>query len=499
MTRILGHCSPGTCVQCPNQDVQVGFKQFKSTFGNASTLCEKCSICGGPNQNGSQYDLVPCSVLSDAICRPCKSCPVGTGVLVGCASIFEGYCVLISPNVTAIKATAVSVWNLDVFSGQLNFVTSVPVTISFLGDFDRVKLLIPANANVNFTKSFQNLSLSIIVPPNYMTESASGSGLAILSEIIFCSPEGTVFSPFANLTMPLLERMQTQRILYNLAPNTSNVTSSMPMIDTSRIRLCWWNSETLLWEVQSALAIDNSNRSFTVQISRFSTYALCTTVVGGSLPQNERGFNYLVLAIVLPVVLFSVVSFFCFWRWRVWKSNMEQKPDFSSRLMPAADHPLPASRNEDSQYTIAEAEPSLPVTSPNDERSPYGTLNTVGGKLRTEASVGSYPRYRIEFDEESEDVDWAASRMDETENQIQQQDISVTERPPLIFSNRFAPRVEEVQEQTMTDKARDNSGAFELYSYRADTEDLESSSDDEPLKNDGASGHTNGNKADWMC
>jgi hypothetical protein len=511
MTSLLG-CSPGFCQSCLNDGLPIGMQQFKAEYGDSSTKCQNCSICGGANQNGTQYDLAPCTAASDVKCRPCRVCSPDEGVLVGCASKFEGDCVLISQNVTAIKATAAGELILATFSTSFSFITYAPFTLSLVGEFMGTKLTIQSQARVNFTVSVRNISLAVIVPSLEMIYSANNTSLFILSDIIFCGPEGTLISPAANLTLRVIEAPQMPMRRTSAADTVPNSTDSEqnPTLLSNSSELfspsvCRWKSGSRQWEVLSALPIVSlSTRFVTISIPTFSTYALCiqdTTILSRSADQ------VLIVAIILPIIFGLIITLFCLWRWRLWRNGLDQKPDFSSRFMTITASPSQIQQDCTQLETGGDPEVfgSRFIESPADQRSPYGSMDTAGGvasatrELATTAmyrqKVDSFPRYRIQFDEEKEG-EMSQARKDETEIPDPDEDTSVTERPPLVFSSRFAaPKAQEVQGLTWsTDLTLENNACPELYSYREETE--ESFTDDEPSQ-DAAVGA--GNKADWMC
>ena len=488
----------------------MGSKQFKPVYGNWSTQCRFCTVCGGRNQNGLQYDFYPCTAFSDAVCRPCKSCPPESGVLVGCCSIFEGDCFLIAPNVTAIEAT--SAGQLDLVSlSALSFITESTLMLQLLGDFHGYNLVIPNQAQINFTQSIRNVSLSVIVPSPDMIFSANKSGTSLMSEIVFCGPEDVSIVPYANLTLQTVGNLQMRRMsTTNVSANVSVplLKSNLSLAPSLPIRLCLWSSTSGKWEPMQISPLDSSQRSETYPISVFSVYVLCTVAPGtSSAQQNETNTAILVLAIILPIAFFSAFSIFCIWRWKKWKNSQESKPDFSSTLMldpGQSDQEVLASEVHENTYSEGSTIQQF-LQSQTDERSPYGTLNTgmkYTGPTRVfdhdvmpVRSLDSYPQYRIECDVDDDDQDESTSSRgfhDDTHSQFRGEDISVTERPPLVFSNRFAPKLEDVQGQTWNDKTN----AAALYSYRAESSELASSSDEEPIED--AAG-LRGKRADWMC
>jgi hypothetical protein len=510
-------CSPGFCQLCLNVGLPVGMQQFKAEYGDSSTKCQNCSICGGPNQNGTQYDLAPCTITSDVKCRPCRDCSADEGILVGCASKFEGECVFISENVTDVKATAAGELILGALTAALNFVTNALLTLSLLGEFMGTELTIPSHTKVNFTVSVRNISLSVIVPSMEMINSSNNTDLFILSDVIFCGPEGTLTSPPANLTLRVIAPPPLRMRRTAAADTFSNSTDSMQyptlLLNSTNSfspSICRWKSGHRQWEVLSALPkVALSTRFVTIPIPVFATYALCVQDSNQISQESGNDDHLLIIAIILPVLFGLIIMLFCFWRWRLWKNGFLLKPDFSSRLMPTIASP-PSDQQDGTQWDRgddpgSEVSCSRMFESPADQRSPYGTLDTAGGvtsatrELATNAmykqNMDSFPRYRIQFDEE-DDGESSLPRMDETEILDPAEDISVTERPPIVFSSRFAaPKAQEVQGQTWsTDLTIDHNAGPELYSYREETE--ESISDDEP-SHDAAEGA--GNKADWMC
>jgi hypothetical protein len=58
----------------------------------------------------------------------------------------------------------------------------------------------------------------------------------------------------------------------------------------------------------------HNDYSITTPISKYATYFLCTKEPG----KQEEGhdMSYLILAIILPVMAFSIFSTLCFWTWR---------------------------------------------------------------------------------------------------------------------------------------------------------------------------------------
>jgi hypothetical protein len=51
--------------------------------------------------------------------------------------------------------------------------------------------------------------------------------------------------------------------------------------------------------------------------------------------KQEKGhdMSYLILAIILPVMAFSIVSTLCFWKWRKWRQQAKQNLELAISRM----------------------------------------------------------------------------------------------------------------------------------------------------------------------
>eukprot|EP00287_Rhodomonas_sp_CCMP768_P030466 CAMPEP_0202831606 /NCGR_PEP_ID=MMETSP1389-20130828/16960_1 /ASSEMBLY_ACC=CAM_ASM_000865 /TAXON_ID=302021 /ORGANISM="Rhodomonas sp., Strain CCMP768" /LENGTH=750 /DNA_ID=CAMNT_0049505367 /DNA_START=1 /DNA_END=2253 /DNA_ORIENTATION=+ len=284
--------SAGSCVDCANEDEEVGFRFFKPNFGNASDLCQPCTVCGGATQNGTEYDARRCTAFQDTDCQQCASCPNGQ-IRVGCGDDSPGFCVEIAPGVTEILAgNSRDVGDFSIrnatggpIPGEYFFTS--PFALSLLGEYSDCGLRVGASTTVRFPdRSNGRLGMSVFTPAaNMRSLPARRAAIAEpavahlqdglrravsasdLSLPVYFSPTGATFSPPAQASVPLtLEQLEYARLLVQTRT-------------AFELNVYKWNTVTSAWEPFNAPA-RLEGRAVWFETTSFSTFSAAINTIG---------------------------------------------------------------------------------------------------------------------------------------------------------------------------------------------------------------------------
>jgi len=209
-------CS-GDCKACPNADLPIGERTFKDDTESSTDPCRFCTICGGVNQDGTQYELDRCSETSDTVCQDCEPCTGGT-VRIGCSGTNPGSCVTMAEGVTTVLATKA----LTLPEGPM----TEPVVMELGGSYEGVGLDIAVDTVLTWPDSrrrdiLQNdtrraggreISASVIEPSLKMSVAASKLGFEISSCVVYFGPSGLQFDRPFTIKLSVSEKAINQLV-----------------------------------------------------------------------------------------------------------------------------------------------------------------------------------------------------------------------------------------------------------------------------------------------
>ena len=315
--------SSGECVQCPNDGYAIGERYYKDTVGDTDTQCSPCTVCGGRNQNGSEFEIQRCTPDTDAKCRPCPPCP-DPQIRVGCGGEAQGDCMVIAPGVTRILGSAVGLLNGETRSQWLH-VTEGPIVVKMTGDFEGTSLVLSERTSLAFPDKVMNLSLSAVEPSVEMmeatkdrvlleglydlnatksrrllrfltgsrraSENLTGLALKVVSNVLHCSPAGLILQPPATLTLQLIPAALADSNYANM------------------VFVYAWDPDTNQWR-----RMDNgndylnvSNTTIGIWVSNFTTF-----VAMAPIDVNPPGGLELVVPAVVITLLVLGAGIVCF-------------------------------------------------------------------------------------------------------------------------------------------------------------------------------------------
>ena len=234
-------CS-GDCEACPNADLPIGERTFKDDTENSTDPCRSCTICGGMNQDGTQYELNRCTETSDTVCQDCEPC-MGGAVRIGCSGTNPGSCVTIAEGVTTVLATKA----LTLPEGPI----TEPVAMELGGAYTGVGLNIPVGSVLTWPNSgreSREISASAIEPSLKMSVASSK-----LSFEIYFGPSGLQFNRPITLKLSVSEQVINQLV-------------------TMQFRLAvvrWYEQEETWKEISNAELVDSL---VLVEHNHFSMY-----------------------------------------------------------------------------------------------------------------------------------------------------------------------------------------------------------------------------------
>ena len=222
-------------------------RTFKDDPINSTAPCNPCTICGGVNQDGSQYELERCSEKKDTVCQNCELCG-GGGVRIGCSGINPGKCVTIAEGVEKVLATqAISV---------LAILTE-PVAIALEGNYTGVGVNLLEGTSISMPGRRSEdieISVSVIVPSPKMVEAAKATGFELTSGVVYFGETGLQFEPSVEMNL-LFED------------------TAINQLATSQYRTAFvrWNAREETWEEMANSEIVGSK--LTVKSTSFSAYS----------------------------------------------------------------------------------------------------------------------------------------------------------------------------------------------------------------------------------
>ena len=200
---VPGGTSAGVCRPCKTlPETPNGERTFKSTRGTPLSSCSKCTVCGGGDQDGTQYHVRACTDRNNTVCQDCPSCGPGR-VRVGCAEDWWGIC---TESVQALKATAnVNLEHISTQNSDLSLKILEDYTLRLLGERSHTGFKVKYNSLVAVGPPPWILMMSSVhLLDNQISQvDLIESGVQILSDALLLSPDGLVFSPAGILTTRL--------------------------------------------------------------------------------------------------------------------------------------------------------------------------------------------------------------------------------------------------------------------------------------------------------
>jgi hypothetical protein len=305
----------GECFPCQNEGFLVGERYYKDMDGTADSRCIPCAICGGPNQDGSEFEARRCTKEANTQCTACQPCPAPK-LRVGCAGETGGACTIIAPGVTNIFASATAVLNGETIS-QREHVTAGPIVMKMTGDYVGISLVLSGYTSLMFPDEVINLSISVINVSDAMikasksillegrniglqnairriSESVTGArrattnvstdetklSLNMVSDVVHCSPAGLQLQPPATMTLKL---------------NTAAIAASSYQKELS---IYAWDIDENMWKLIESRSgyLNVSSRTIGFQVSNFSTFVVMMPVVVTSPGESD---------LVIPAVLIT--------------------------------------------------------------------------------------------------------------------------------------------------------------------------------------------------
>jgi len=263
-----GYCEP--CKTGPS--FLPSERTYKNEIGPADATCQPCTVCGGVEQDGSEYESESCTTTTDTKCAPCPQC--AEGFLVGCAGTSPGKCIVLK-GVKEIKATAQAVMSDSVVEqksddGSLQFLTTKASQAKMSGAYSDVALDIPAAVVIKMGPGAESsaLQLSVVDVPDDLKNAAnslrrsepsqSGTEYGIIGPVILLTPSGTQFSPPITFSMPF---------------DTSKVNRTL---NNQRLAIYKWDDVSSKWtEVPGSMEIKPG--VLATQTASFSLYTVIAT------------------------------------------------------------------------------------------------------------------------------------------------------------------------------------------------------------------------------
>jgi hypothetical protein len=266
----FGGFTRGYCEPCrTGSQFSPAERTYKPDKGPANAECLPCTVCGGAEQDGTEYESESCTATSDTKCADCPVCE--EGFLVGCAGTSQGKCVVLK-GVKEIKATSQvslsdSVVEQKSDDGSLQFLTIKSSQVKMSGAFTEVKLDIPAAVVVKMPPGVESaeIQLSAVDIPDDLKaastkfrRSAGGTEYGIIGPVILLTPSGTQFAPPVALTVPF-DASKVNRTLNN-----------------QRLAIYKWDAEVNEWtEVAGSMEIKPG--VLATQTASFSLYTVIAT------------------------------------------------------------------------------------------------------------------------------------------------------------------------------------------------------------------------------
>ena len=280
---VPGGISEGFCRSCQTlPETPMGQRTFKSTVGTPLTQCTPCTICGGANQDGRQFEVSACTDRNDAVCQNCSTC--GAGVRVGCAGPYAGFC---STSIGALVATAnkpLQNFSLEQADSTLSLIQDVELQL--LGENSDIMATFEAGSLFKFATNPSDLVITLSkVTLSSLQEvglTIIESGLLVLSSPILLAPEDLAFSPELTLRMPV-------QIVDGMAVDDSA---------THVAELFWWESSSGLWLQQPGLVVDFNRGMGYAKLQKLGVYIALR--VQRKIPVSSAPFK-VVFVLGLPI------------------------------------------------------------------------------------------------------------------------------------------------------------------------------------------------------
>jgi len=238
-----GGVSEGFCRSCQTlPEAPNGQRTFKTIVGTPLSKCTPCTICGGVNQDGRQFEVNACTETKDTVCQNCSSCGAGS-VRVGCAGSYAGFCSTSIGDVTATSNINLKNSSEKLSGSTLSLIEDVELHL--MGEHSDIKATLEAGSRficATLIPSELVITISKIVLSSSQEAGLNKieSGLLVLSSPILLTPEELEFSPELKLAMPV-------KVVDGMALGNSA---------THVAELFRWESTSGLWTQQPGLVLD---------------------------------------------------------------------------------------------------------------------------------------------------------------------------------------------------------------------------------------------------
>lgn len=323
-----GLASSGRCLPCPNAGQEIGLRYFKNTEGNPETRCSLCSICGGSNQDGSEYESARCTRETDTQCQDCQPCADGQ-VRVGCAGEFVGDCATISAGVSRIQSTASGMLIAERISNT-QFLTKEATHIHLKGKFRGNSLLMASETLVEFPGEPNNISITAIVPSQSMVaaqqdielladrvdpKNGSKWEMTMLSPVLYLGPSGVRFAPEASIYFRVLMTQKTPWSVYK-----------------------WDREQAKFKQINGNSSLSSDGTTVIFNSTSFSSYVVMAPKLADPerSDSNEAG-PILTQDILVMIGVFPTTFLLCcaVCLWMCWKRDVFQQVPQPSKKTPA--------------------------------------------------------------------------------------------------------------------------------------------------------------------
>jgi hypothetical protein len=360
----------GECLACQNEGQPIGDRFYKDIVGNAQTQCSPCSLCGGRNQDGTEYEARRCTRDTDTQCAACQSC-TGPKIRVGCGGDTEGECTEIAPGVARVFATATARLNGRNLSPYLHE-TGGKIVMKMTGDYEGTYMVISETTRLAFPGEMTNISISAIEPSGVMMDASKRNdlledlyaaeeitirrlwkvsmrrassnltslSLQMVSNVVHCNAPGLIVSPPAILTLRL-----------------DAAAFSQPEY-AGKLHVYSWDTETNQWRRIASPGdyFNITNVSVGIRISNFSTFVVMVPVeVETTLSSNDLVMPAVVITVL---VLGSVSLLVCWWQrdFILLKAGVRSRERTVNKFhspseLEVSEYSLPATKSNRSYYS----------------------------------------------------------------------------------------------------------------------------------------------------
>ena len=326
----------GSCIPCPNEMMPIGSRQFKTGVGLS---CSPCSVCGGEDQNGTQYEKSQCTTTKDVVCTLCEPC--STGIRLGCAGQSAGTCVNLPKEMNFCSSAQPSSgsdkpWALQCTStvfGTIKtlapgkYITESPSSLSLTGICSGNGLFISPNTIFETSNSIADFTLSALNcdanSSDLVIQNSSHNIQLSGDQIVYFGLTDVRFSSSVNLS-----------VSYNYSQNRRRLLDSQTI---SHSFICW-DRGTGTWIVMPGKSISSADSpvlTSSVQILSLN-FSICgfASIELRSNVMADNGVSTISLAIIIPVIMASsfVILGICVLICRV-KSRAVIKTQLSKRAI----------------------------------------------------------------------------------------------------------------------------------------------------------------------